>query len=317
MKGSFFLFITLLIASAWGQGPAPPVQIKGILSKDKINVGDVVTLTLEVRSGPGIKIDSFPKFELPGLEVKKDSVLPMRKEKGKEVRREIVGLTGFSVGSFTIPPVTVSYRNARGDSGGQVSSTPLTLTVESLLEPDSTRYKLKAEKPPLEIGNNWWPWILLGILVLLALALFLYFRKKRKQGASAPLEKIDLRPPWEIALSELEALLASSLLTEGKLKEFHIRLSEIFRIYAHRIYGIPAEDMTTQEQLELLKEFLKGENWPLAKRFLYFCDLVKFARWGPERREIMENVLRLKVLIEVGRAKPSPSPEPAAEAVGA
>jgi len=314
MRKVFFLFF--LAAPVWAQSPEPPVQFKATLSKDKINVGDVVTLTLEVKSRPRIKIDSFPKFELPGLEVKKDSILPMRKEKGKEVRREMVEFTGFAVGSFTIPSVTVAYRNAKGDSGGQISSSPLTLTVESLLEPDSSRYKLKAEKPPLEIGRGWWLWILLGILGLLAVALFLYLRQKRKQAVSLPLEKIDLRPPWEIALSELEALLASPLLAEGKLKEFHIRLSEIFRIYSHRVYGIPAEDMTTQEQLELLKEFLKGENWPLAKRFLYFCDLVKFARWGPERREIMENVERLKVLIEAGKTKLSPASEPVAETAG-
>lgn len=310
---SFFLLLAGLIKA---QTPELPVQVKASLSKDKIYVGDPVTYTLEIVSRPGVRLDSLPKIELPGLEVKKDTLLPMRKQKGKEIRRRIVELTGYAVGTFTLPPLAVSFRNQKGDSGGQVSSPSFTLAVASLLEPDSTKRQLKAEKPPLEVGKNLWLWILVGLFPLLALAYFLWFRKKRRGEVPEPQEKSDLRPPWEIARSDLEALLTSSLLAEGKLKEFHVRLSDIYRVYAHRVYGITAEDLTSEEQLELLRQFLGQESWLLAKRFLSFCDWVKFARWEPGRKEIMENVERLKLLIEAGKPKAAPPVEPALEKVG-
>jgi hypothetical protein len=34
---------------------------------------------------------------------------------------------------------------------------------------------------------------------------------------------------------------------------------------------------------------------------LVFCDLVKFARWEPEQKEILDNTMRLKEIVEATR----------------
>ncbi len=189
-----------------------------------------------------------------------------------------------------------------------VYSPALKLVVASLLEPDSTQRRLKAEKPPFEVGVNWWPWIWLSLWAFATLA-FVLWVLKHKAAEIVQKEKPDRRPPWEIAFAELQELLISLLLADRNLKHFHIRLSEIFRWYAHRMYRIPAEDLTTAEQLERLRKFLPDELWSEAKRFLIFCDWVKFARWEPGEQQIAENVERLKKLIEATRPKPIPKPE--------
>lgn len=322
MKGSVFLRFAIFCFSSlftttltFGQAGLPPVEIKASLSRDKITVGDVTTYTIEVFSYPEVRLDSIPfGSNLVNFEVKKDTILPVSRIKGREVRRAVFDITAFTVDTLTIPPLPVVYRNQKGDSGGLVFSPPLKLAVVSLLEPDSTKRRLKAEKPPFEVGINWRPWIGLTLWALAALA-FVLWVLKHKRVETVEKEKPDLRPPWEIALAELQELLLSLLLSEGNLKHFHIRLSEIFRWYAHRMYRIPAEDLTTEEQLEHLRRFLSDDIWSETKRFLTFCDFVKFARWEPDEKQISENVERLKKLIEATRPKPTLKPEAVTEEV--
>ncbi|MGH8005073.1 MAG: hypothetical protein ACRECJ_10175 [Limisphaerales bacterium] len=299
----------------YGQAGFPPVEVKASLSQDKITVGEVSTYTVEIFSYPEVKLDSIPfGSNLVSFEVKKDTILPVSRLKGREVRRAVFDITAFTVDTLTIPPLPVTYRSQKGDSGGMVFSPALKLVVASLLEPDSAKHRLKAEKPPFEVGINWWPWIGLFLWALAALAFVLWVLKHRTVEIVEQ-EKPDLRPPWEIALAELEELLLSLLLTEGNLKRLHIRLSEIFRWYAHRMYRIPAEDLTTEEQLEHLRKFLSDELWSESKRFLTFCDLVKFARWEPGEKQMSENVERLKKLIEATRPKPMPKADAIEEEV--
>jgi hypothetical protein len=311
-------FCFLSIASlSFGQAGLPPVEVKASLSRDKITVGDATTYTIEIFSYPEVKLDSIPfGSNLAGFDVKKDTVFPVSRLKGREVRRAVFDITAFTVDTLTIPPLPVTYRNQQGDSGGMVFSPALKLVVVSLLESDSAKHRLKAEKPPFEVGINWWPWIGLFLWALAALAFVLWVLKHKAVEIKTQ-EKPDLRPPWEIALAELEELLLSTLLSEGNLKHFHIRLSEIFRWYAHRMYRIPAEDLTTEEQLTHLRKFLSDNLWSEAKRFLTFCDLVKFARWEPDEKRMAENVERLKKLIAATRPKPEPETAAVAEEVPA
>jgi hypothetical protein len=300
MKRLVLALVGLPVAFAQAQ-TSYPVQVKAALSKDKIAVGDPVTYTVEVTGPKGMKFDSIPfGANLNGLEVKKDTVMPVRRAQGREVRRAVFEITAFEVDTFTIPPLTIRYRTEKGDGGGEVSSNPVTLAVVSILEADSTRHQLKSEKPPLEIGLNVWPWVLFGLWVLVTAAFIVWVWKKKGAAILEP-EVPDLRPAWEIALADLDSLLASPLLEERKLKAFHVRLAEIFRAYAHRMYRFPAEDLTTAEQLEHLKKFLADKEWGLARSFLTFCDLVKFARWEPGQQEILDNSMFLKEIVEATR----------------
>ncbi|MCI0596084.1 MAG: hypothetical protein L0Z48_06040 [candidate division Zixibacteria bacterium] len=301
---AFCYCVLFSVSYSYAQAGLAPVEVKASLSKDKITVGDVTAYTVEVFSYPEVKLDSIPfGSNLASFEIKKDTILPAIRLKGREVRRAVFDITAFTIDTLTIPPLQVTYRNQKGDSGGMVFSPALKLVVVSLLEPDSAKHRLKAEKPPFEVGINWRPWIGLTLWALAALA-FVLWVLKHKAVEIIEQEKPDLRPPWEIARAELEELLLSTLLTERNLKHFHIRLSEIFRWYAHRMYKIPAEDLTTEEQLAHLRKFLSEDCWAESKRFLVFCDLVKFARWEPGEKPMSENIERLKKLIEVTRPKP-------------
>lgn len=309
MSKGFLVACGLWAAAAWAQTDSVPVRVKATLSREKIAVGDPATYTVEVVSRRGILFDSIPfGSNLAGIEIRKDTVFPARRAQGREVRRAVFEITAFEIDTFIIPPLTVRYRSDKGDAGGEVSSNPVTLTVVSILEEDSTRHQLKAEKPPLEVGLNFWPWVLLGLWALAAAGFIGWVWRKKGALLMEP-EQPDWRPAWEIALADLDSLLASPLLEERKLKAFHVRLAEIFRAYAHRMYRFPAEDLTTAEQLEHLKKFLLEKEWARARKFLAFCDLVKFARWEPEQKEILNNSMALKEIVQATRPAPAASVE--------
>jgi hypothetical protein len=103
-------------------------------------------------------------------------------------------------------------------------------------------------------------------------------------------------------MRELESLLAGDLLAKGKIKEFHIALSEIVKRFLAGRYRFDALDRTTQEVLADLSR--SGADPPLrsgAALLLGACDLVKFAKHRPAPAEIDETVGSARALIETGR----------------
>ncbi|MFQ5753479.1 MAG: hypothetical protein ACE5HI_15930, partial [bacterium] len=82
------------------------------------------------------------------------------------------------------------------------------------------------------------------------------------------------------------ALKDSSLLADGKAKEFYIQISDIIRRYIEGRYFIVALELTTFEVIEKLKySDVTPEIVQLIQEFLEFCDLVKFAKYQPADEE--------------------------------
>ena len=74
----------------------------------------------------------------------------------------------------------------------------------------------------------------------------------------------------------------SGLLAKGLYREFYFRLSEIFRAYLERRYGIAALERTS---IEIIKEFralsLESLEEKEIQLLLDESDLVKFAKYPP------------------------------------
>jgi len=110
--------------------------------------------------------------------------------------------------------------------------------------------------------------------------------------------------PEEIALRELEQLLAENLLGRGKIKLFHLRISDILRHYIENRFGFKAPERTTEEFLTELsmarshKNSLLGSHKTLLADFLIHCDLVKFAKHEPTIAESEKTVSICREFIE-------------------
>ena len=128
------------------------------------------------------------------------------------------------------------------------------------------------------------PFIILVLLLGVAIAAFIYFRKQRctKEEPVAL-----LRPPEEIAMEELRMLLEAKLIEKGMIKEYYIRISDIVRKYIEGKYKIFALDKTTWELYQEMRlKKLQRAHVDKIRDFLEDCDLVKFAKYIPTHKEI-------------------------------
>lgn len=140
----------------------------------------------------------------------------------------------------------------------------------------------------------------LAVALLAAIVKAVGFFLKRKKESNARELK-----PYEAAYKKLKALKEKDLIEKGLIKEFYIELSDIARRYLEGRFTLKAPEMTTEEFLAKLRESdaLNREHKKLLKIFLSRCDLVKFAKYGPDRSEINSSFESAKKLVEETREK--------------
>ncbi len=144
-------------------------------------------------------------------------------------------------------------------------------------------------KPPVAYPLNFWFLLTIGVLLCLAVLSWFVFRKGSQRKSAKQLKPaVPRRPAWEIALEELESLMARNLPASGQIKEYFSRLSDIVRYYIERQFDLRAPEMTTPEFLDAMNKtrVLCAEHKQILRDFLACCDMVKFAKYGPSEKEI-------------------------------
>ncbi len=159
---------------------------------------------------------------------------------------------------------------------------------------------------------NYWAWLFWGLGFLLAAALvwWLFRKRRRPQTPTVPLIII---PPHEKALARLREAL--DLL--GQPGPFCTLVSDTIRIYVEDRFTLRAPERTTEEFLEELQRssLLTLEQKNVLGDFLMRCDLVKFARYEPQRPEleaIYDSAVRLVEETQTPPTLPASTATPAA-----
>lgn len=274
------------LAVAGGLASAAPLVAQTSLSTrvdtTRITVGDRLSLEVTVEH-PGDAVVSWPDsvdvapFELLGVRI-----APMRTQDGRAASTAAFSLTAFELGELELPsfPVSVLHPDGREET---LATDAYGIEVVSV-GVDETG-DIREIRGPLGI-----PVGLLSILSLVLLLLLLVaaawiawkrLRKADDEGSALP-PPPPPRPPHEVALEALAALEDGPLLREGRVKDFHIRVSEILRRYVEARYRVPALEMTTWEIMGGLESagVAEGVRADL-RRFLDQCDMVKFAKVRP------------------------------------
>jgi hypothetical protein len=214
------------------------------------------------------------------------------------VHQAVYLLAPYLSGTYIIPAMTVTFRDKQNDAEvTQLVTEEIQVSVQSLLGTDTATVDIKDIKPPLSLPpNRAQQFLLLGILLLLAIlavAGLLYWKKMTNNKVPT-----EVQPrPEEIALQELDRLLAENLLARGEVKLFHLRISDILRRYIENRFGLKAPERTTEEflmelsQAKLSENALLGSHKALLTDFLTQCDLVKFAKHEPTIAESEKTVV--------------------------
>jgi hypothetical protein len=287
-----------------------PFTLTQRLSKKEITIAEQLTLVLETAVPEGTDVE-FPSYSasLGDFTLKDIRIFPVRMtgsgDTVRVVHQAAYLLEPYLSGTYTIPAMTVTYRDRKNDTPAtQLVTEKIEVAVTSLLPPDTGQVEIKDIKPPLSLPANTMQQALVAGLVLflalLALTGFIYWRKTAEKK-----ERTIVQPrPEDIAQQELERLLAEDLLARGEIKNFHMRISDILRRYIENRFGLRAPERTTEEFLVALaraespEHALLGKHKALLTDFLNQCDLVKFARHEPTLAESEKTVVICREFVE-------------------
>lgn len=264
-----------------------PVTVKVKLDKPVAKIGEKFRYTLVVSSPADFEVE-LPVFgaSIGSFDIK-DFKQRTSRFFGKKNTVAYLILENFQVGKSAIPKLSVKYR-AKGTSEewkeAEVPEEPF--EVISLLNASANQTpEIKDIKGPLKPKNKAGIIIIIAVIILAlgAVIVILSRIKRKKKEEVAP-----RRPAYEIALEQLERLKLMDLSRPGKIKEYYFEISVIIRVYLEDRFNLRAPEMTTEEFLIRVQDYpqLAGGYKALLKEFLLACDLVKFAKYLPSRKEI-------------------------------
>lgn len=265
---------------------AQDVRLSVKADKQNVSIGDWITLHLEV-SGPKDTTVTWPSFHeaLKDFEfVKQGEPKTVSNDQNTTSNVDVV-ITKFDEGKYSIPALTIQYKTSK--TSGTLQSNPISITVIGVKV--DTSKDIKDIKPPLSLGISWreiLPYIFGAIAAIALIWAINYVRKKRKKGEKIYQPQVPSRPAHEIALEALRKLEAEKLWQQGRVKEYHSRVSDIVRTYIEHTLSINAMEMTTDlilssSEIKALNQRNKNELQELLER----ADLVKFAKYQPLANE--------------------------------
>ncbi len=294
------LLFVLFSPEGWPQPPENrvvptsenPLLVQTQLEPKEGRVGDVYTYQCTVFSFPDTQ------YELPEVgELLKDfEILSFDSSKttdestGVATENIVYQITRFETGTVEIPSLEVRYWV--GEDERTVQSSPLSLVVNSVLPPDEEELDIQDIKGPVPVPLNLRPYILgtlAALLILAIVAVLATWIAKWWMGREKTPEIIaEVEPAYEQALRMLRELKEKDLPGQGLIDEYYVRLSGIVRVYIEDQFGLHAPERTSEEFLDEMTRdgHLIPDHKKLVSGFLGHCDLVKFARYGPEGREM-------------------------------
>jgi hypothetical protein len=273
---------------------AQDIKATATLDSNSISIGQQIKLKLSVEytvnNGKQIKLkwpeisDTIRKEIEIVQQSKVDTIIPDSSDMFRFIQTKTLYITSFDSGYWAIPPFKFIVNN---DTNG-IFTEPLLLQVNTI--PVDTTLAIKEIKAPYDEEYTWldWlkdnPYIVYGTLAgIILLILIIYFIRKHYKAKPVVVEAVKPKVPAHlIALEKLEKLKNEKLWQEGKLKHYHITLSEIVRQYIEDRFSIQALEQTTDEILFGFRNTAIDEDSKTKlKQLLILSDLVKFAKEQP------------------------------------
>jgi hypothetical protein len=274
--------LALALATAFPSTASAQARVVTGVDTTQVTVGDRVTLTVRVEHGSDETVAWPDSLDLAPFEVLAARLEPMRVDGARAVSGASFSLTAFELGMLEIPAFGLTVLHPDG-AREELETDRFGVEVVSVgTEQSGDIHEIRG---PLSIPVSALRVALLGLfLLLLGAVLFAAWRRwhARHRPAERQVAGPPPRPAHEVALEALSRLEASTMLEQGRVKEYHIEASEIVRRYVEARYGVPALEMTTWEVLDGLERAGVDRSHRHALRdVLDPCDRVKFAKVRP------------------------------------
>ena len=279
--------------------PRAAVETEAAVDRAVATTGDIITYRVSVDYADSYEVEiPEPGADIAGFRIVDAGREEPRRKKGRVIADRWYKLRADLVGSYILPPVSVSYRPRpepvddaaadavdAGPDWETVETSAIFVEVESVLPGDGEATDIRDLKPLRRIeGPIPWLWIAVGVAAFAALgvALHYYLRYRRRALAVPP------APPHVIAFRSLDALRETDFGDPVAVRRFYFAISEVLRSYVEGRFGLNATDLTSEEivaELPALEE-LGEDRGQVLERFLVDTDRVKFAEHQPSEGEI-------------------------------
>ena len=289
--GKTFLLFPLLFLSFIST--AQETKVNATLDSNSIQIGQQVKLELSIEyrvdKGKQVKIiwpeinDTIRK-EVEVVSQSRIDTIVNKNDPFLFTQIKTLYLTSFDSGYWAIPPFKF-FINADSNA---ITTSPLLLQVNTI--PVDTTVAIKTIKPPYEEQYTWLDWlkdnmivVYVGIAAILSIIIAIFIIRHYRK-IPPPMVRIEVPkiPAHIIALEKLDQLTNEKLWQNGKLKQYHIAITDILREYIENRFKIQAMEQTTDEIIFGFRNTaIDEESRQKLKQVLILGDLVKFAKEQP------------------------------------
>lgn len=295
------LFIILIACALLGFAQSG-VEVK--IEPIEMMIGEQAQVTVTVQAPEGAKVE-MPTFQprqqiVAGVEV----IATQRTDD----RTLLLTLTSFDGNLYYLPPFKVKV------NGKTVESKSLALKVVEV-EVDTT--KLDKFFGPKDVQDNpfqWsdWKlsfWLSVLILVLWAVAYYLYLRLRDNKPIIARIKIVKRLLPHQKAMKEIEQIKADKMVASEDQKEYYTKLTDTLRKYIEERYGFSAMEMTSSEIIARLTSSGDQQSLDELRRLFMTADLVKFAKYSTMINENDANLVNAIDFINQTKQENQPTEE--------
>lgn len=279
-------------------------SIEAKIDPIEMMIGEQAQVTLTVQAGENDRVE-FPTFQPRQQIVAGVEVIAAQHPAPNTLQ---LTLTSFDGNLYYLPPFKVKV------NGKTVESKSLALKVVEV-EVDTT--KLDKFFGPKDVQDNpflWsdWSlsfWLSVLMLVLLAVAYYLYLRLRDNKPIIARIKIVKRLLPHQKAMKEIEQIKADKMVSSENQKEYYTKLTDTLRKYIEERYGFSAMEMTSSEIIERLTTSDDQQSLDELRRLFMTADLVKFAKYSTLINENDANLVNAIDFINQTKQENQPTEE--------
>jgi hypothetical protein len=295
----FLLVFTGLFANS-------QVSVKASVDREKILIGEPITLTLQAYAPLGenvtwFRLDTIPRFDF----IRIGKLDTLENVDNKKLEQTLI-ITSFDSGTVVLEPMEMKV----GDRSYFTDSLLIDVAYKDF-DPAADYKDIKAIEEVEDNSIDYIPWIIGAVtLVAIGLIIWLVRRKKKKPGDPAVVKPA--LPAYEEAMQALDKLRNFDWSQPVAAKSYYTELNDIFRVYVNRKLEITSHEKTNDELIVQLKPSgLSKEGFSQLAQALRMSDFVKFARYQPEiadndnnREVIRSSIKKLNEIVELNKPRP-------------
>lgn len=264
--------------------PGQAQNLSEAVNIDSLKVGDTFDYSIILDRNQEYTQINFPDSTEFGTSIE----IRSRKQYSVSSFKDSVSyqLQFFGTADTTIPQLPVYLIQDQDTT--ILYTNPVPVRFSSVLTAQDSTFR--PFKPIFDFAAAWWPYIL-GLLILLAIAYYLYkyYTEERKEEDTRE-QKTFVPTPFVNPIHELRntinRLEEMELSGPKDFKIFYIDLGDAIREYYETLYKIPALESTSRELLTMLKKRAIDEDLVADTRaVLQEADMVKFAKFTPTNKQ--------------------------------